>query len=329
MQGDKKIAIIAILKILEDKTDANHPITYEKIGNLLLDDYNITMERRAIARNIGFLRDYGYDIEVGHNGTYINSREFDDSELKLLIDNVVSNKYITAAQSKDLAEKLMAQASQQLRKHTKYVTSMNDWNKTTNQEVFLNIEIIDEAIAEKKQIEFDYNEYNTDHQLVPRHAERKSVVSPYRRVVKNQRYYLMCKNMYHGSLTYYKIDKMTNMKKLDVYADDINTLPSFTHGVNNSILSDALPYMFSDKPENIQLELNGPYAADVVWDWFGSKVKFTKGKDDKTIACLKSSKLAMKYWALQFYDVVKVISPIDLVEDIKKALSDAVNMYNN
>ena len=328
MVGDKKFSIIAILKILQEKSDVDHPLTYDKIVELLQLEYGLSLERRAVSRNIQILNDFGYDIEVGRKGAFIHTREFDDPELKLLIDNILSNKYITQKHTKQLIDKLMHQTSLELKKHTKYVCASDEWSKTTNEEVFLNVELIDEAIANKKQIEFDYNAYNTMHQLVPRHKDKKSIVSPYRMVVKNQRYYLMSKNMERGTLTYYKIDKITNMKILDKCADDINTLPSFTHGVNNMVLSDALPYMFSDKPENIQIELKTPETADAICDWFGHRVKFMTGKDNRIIACVKSSPLAMKYWALQYVDVAKIISPSHLVNDVKRELQLGLDYYN-
>ena len=64
--------------------------------------------------------------------------------------------------------------------------------------------------------------------------------------VKNQRYYLMCQNSSKHRLSYYKIDKIRNIEILDANSDDINDLPSFSHGVNNEVLSDSLPYVFSD-----------------------------------------------------------------------------------
>lgn len=327
MKEDKKVTILAVLEILKKYTDEDHPMVYDKIIYHLDRDYNLTLERKALGRTIQSLVDFGYDIVTGRMGTYIASREFDDSELKLLIDDVLSNRYIASINSEQLIEKLMTLSNEKLKRHTKYVCSIKDWAKSPNKEIFYNIEIIDEAIANKRQITFDYNNYNENGELVPRHIDRKSIVSPYRMVVKNQRYYLMCKDMRKDDLAYYKIDKITNIKLLDIAAADINSIDSFTNGINNAVLSNSLPYMFSDRPKNVELIVNDAAGIDCVVDWFGKSAKFVNLADGTFKATMKVSLLAMRYWALQYVDVVKVVSPKELKMDIKNELEKGLQKY--
>ncbi len=328
MPSEKKTSIIAILKLLEEKSSQSHPLSYDKIVDLLKQDYDFDFERRAVARNVKFLISFGYDIIITARGAYLNQEEYSDGEIKFMVDSVLSNKYIPKLFSSELINKLLNQTTSELKEHTKYVNAINEWNKTPNNEVFLNIELLDEAIAKNKQVEFDYNAFNMHYELVPKHPDKKSIVSPYRLIVKNQRYYLMSKNMERGSLSYYKIDKITNMKILNKKADDINTLPSFFHGVDDEVLSDALPYMFSDVPCKVVVELKDKSMVDVMFDWFGKKVNFIEKSNGHIVATCKSSPLAMKYWALQYIDEAKVISPASLVLDIKNELKRAIENYS-
>ncbi len=329
MNDIKKTSILAILDILKKYSSEDKPITYEQIITKLDNDYNIILERRAVGRNIAALKDFGYDIETGRLGAYLTEREFDDSELKLLIDGVLSNRYIPASNSKVLMEKLMDLADSKLKQHTKYVYNIPDWTKTPNREVFLNIELIDEAIATEKQIEFDYCIFDQNKDLVKRHEDKKSIVSPYRMVVKNQRYYLMCKNMERQALTYYKIDKIMNVKILDKYSDDINTLPSFNNGINNKVLSSALPYMFSDIPVQAEVKVLNNYGIDLMVDWFGKEVKFTQKKDNTLYATIKVSPQAMKYFALQYMSDIQVVAPQSLIEGIREELNHGKMYFSN
>ena len=137
----------------------------------------------------------------------------------------------------------------------------------------------------------------------------------------------MCKDMRKDDLAYYKIDKITNIKLLDIAAADINSIDSFTNGINNAVLSNSLPYMFSDRPKNVELELDDEYGVDTVIDWFGKGVKFSHTDDGKIKAQLKVSLLAMKYWALQYVDVAKVVSPKELRLDIKLELEKGLEKY--
>ena len=153
----KKLALLRIWQILQRHSDCDHPLTQEDIIKHLANDYCIEMERKAVGKNIADLRDAGIDIGSCRAGSYIDSREFEDSELKLLIDGVLQSKHITAKHSKDLIEKLCGLSNKYFRSHVKNVHTVNEWNKTENSALFYNIEMVDTAIREEKQLQYDYN----------------------------------------------------------------------------------------------------------------------------------------------------------------------------
>lgn len=92
----KKLALIRIWQILKEYSDYDHPLTQDDIARHLESDYGIVIERKAISRNISLLKEAGAEIESGRTGSYLERRDFEDSELKLLIDGVLCSKYITA-----------------------------------------------------------------------------------------------------------------------------------------------------------------------------------------------------------------------------------------
>ena len=96
--------------------------------------------------NISLLKEAGVEIITEKNGSYIDVREFEDAELHMLIDGVLSSKYITAAHSKDLIERLCQLSNKYFKASVKYIYSVNDWSKTDNQQLFRNIEIVSDAI---------------------------------------------------------------------------------------------------------------------------------------------------------------------------------------
>jgi len=161
----KKLAILRIYQILLKHSDFNHPLKQEDIINYLNFEYGITMERKAIGKNIADLRDAGIDIVSCRAGSYIASRDFEDSELKLLIDGVLQSKHITAHHSKELIDKLCGLSNKYFRSHVKNVYSVNDWSKTDNQALFYNIDVIDEAIENGCQVQYVYNKYKVDGKL--------------------------------------------------------------------------------------------------------------------------------------------------------------------
>ena len=150
----KKLALLRILQILHKYSDHQHPLTQEKIAYYLDSEYGIVIERKAISRNISLLMDA--DVEIGHcrDGYYLETREFEDTELKLLVDSVLCNQNITAKHSADLIEKLCKLSNKYFRSHVKNVYAVKDWNKSDNSALFFNIEMIDMAINEGKQVQY-------------------------------------------------------------------------------------------------------------------------------------------------------------------------------
>ena len=113
----KKLALIRIYQVFKEYSDYDHPLTQDDISNHLEKNYGITIERKAISRNISLLKEAGIEIESRRAGSYLESRDFEDSELRMLIDGVLASKYITANHSKDLIEKLCKLSNKYFRSH--------------------------------------------------------------------------------------------------------------------------------------------------------------------------------------------------------------------
>ena len=168
----KKLALIRIWQIFHKYSDYDHPLTQDDIAEHLESDYGIVIERKAISRNISLLKEAGVDIESRRAGSYLESREFEDSELKLLIDGVLCSQHINPRHSSDLIEKLCGLSNKYFRSHVKNIHSVGDWNKTENKALFYNIEMVDTAIEEGKQLQYDYNKYGLDKKVVYPHSFR-------------------------------------------------------------------------------------------------------------------------------------------------------------
>lgn len=316
----KKLALIRILEILHKRTDSKHTLKQEQIRDILSRDYGIELERKSIGKNLSLLKELGYEIEWD-NGVYLASRIFEESELRLLIDGVLSSKYISPSHSKDLIDKLCSLGSEHFKEHVKNIYSVNDWNKTDNVAVFYNIDIIDEALDKKRQITFDYNKYNADGKLVKSAWHKES---PIQMMLKNQNYYLMAYNEKWHNVHYIRLDKITNIKITDDVATSITDVEGYKTGINYKEISSSLPYMFSDKPERVEFLAN-KCIIDQVIDWFG-KVDY-KDKGDNYLITTKVSPHAMKYWALQYLDFVEVLYPDSLREEIKQTIQYGYDKY--
>lgn len=322
MLEPKKLALLRIAQILHKYSDAAHPLKQEDIAAYLSRDYGIEIERKAVGRNLSLLKEADFDIISTRNGCYLEKREFEDSELKLLIDGVLCSKHISPHHSKQLIEKLAALSNAYFRSHIKNIYSVNDWNKTQNYDLFLNIELVDEAIETGKQITFSYNKFGTDKKL---HKSATHFASPYQMILHNQHYYLMALNEKWKNMGYYRLDKITEMQITDCPLTPLRTVDGFENGIDYKNFSAALPYMFTDTPEQIEL-LADNSVVDQIVDWFGYDIQIAPQGNGVRVQ-LKSSPNAMTYWVLQFAEHVEILSPTYLREKVRTILQNACKKY--
>jgi hypothetical protein len=108
--GNKKMLNMLILDILREYSDENHKLTQQEIIRLLKSNYDMECDRRSVKNNILCLKEMGYDISM-ESGYYLVQREFEDVELRMLIDSVLFSKQLTQKQAKELIQKLCKQGN--------------------------------------------------------------------------------------------------------------------------------------------------------------------------------------------------------------------------
>lgn len=319
----KKLALLRILQILEDETDKEHPYTQAQIIKRLAEKYDITVERKAVGRNLSLLKEAGFGIESTKAGSFFDDRTFEQSELRLLVDSILCSRYINKRHSEDLIEKIVALGGKNFKSHVKHIYSVGKWSKSDNIEFFYNIEIADEAIETAKQITFHYNKFDETARLKKTYRQ---IVSPYQMILHNQRYYLMAYNEYWRNMAFYRMDKITDVEILDKPQTPIRSVPGYKNGIDYKDLATSRPYLYADKAEKIVVACDKALMDDVV-DWFGNGVSVRKGNEGQIVVTLYASKDAMLYWALQYGRRAKVLEPADLVQKIKQTLEDVLKSY--
>ena len=111
---NQKLKIFYILDYLNQNSHENHPVRAAELIAMLQNQHNISCDRKTVYSDIAALQDYGVDIVSlpGKNGGYfIQQRNFELPELKLLIDAVQSSRFLTEKKSRELIEKLCKECS--------------------------------------------------------------------------------------------------------------------------------------------------------------------------------------------------------------------------
>lgn len=307
---------ICLLEILREYSDEGHILSMREITSKMELIYGIKPDRRTIYSAVALLCELGYDIstyEENGSGYYLRSREFEESEIHLLADAVYAFPFISAKQSEELISKLRNQLSVHRRKRYKHLTVAKREKKTDNRQVFLNIECLDEAIENGRQVSFLYLQYGLDKKQHPR-REKPYTVNPYELIYTNEHYYLICNYVGREKTSFYRIDRMRDIEILetpiDRKADDLSDFRDVT-------------YAFAGEPERIVLHCDRWMTDDVI-DKFGTEISISELDGDRIKVAFTAPPTGIKFWALQYLPYMEVIKPEwirdEIYEDIQKAL---------
>lgn len=345
----KKMMIIYILDILRKYTDANHRLSQKEIENILRNEYNMPADRKAVRRNLMNLIDSGYNIEYSESVRMVQnsktgeqeesyiltdfylSREFTDGELRLLIDSLLFSQHIPYNQCRDLVKKLEGLSSKYFHSRVCHI-ARNSENDSGNQQLFLNIELLNEAIQEERKVAFEYLAYGTDKHLHPRVRSDGStdyVVSPYQMAAKEGKYYLICNFDKYNDISNYRIDRISNIRILKDAAKPFESLQG-SDG-NRLDLADYMKkhvYMYSSGNCRVKFRICRAMIGDVI-DLFGKDVVFSDETDDTVTVSVYANEMSAIHFALNSVPDVTLLEPKELRETVKIQLEQALEKYKN
>lgn len=175
----KKMIIPFIIEVLRKYTDADHVLKQEEISKKLKSDYNLTVNRKTLSRNLKQVMYYdpehikcsirkrnGEEIDVEddeESAVYTDfyyEHEFEKSELQSLIYNVIFAKHISRKQKEEIVKKLEKLWPSSIRHNLKhYILDTQDPGSEFSP-LFYNLEEIDRAISDHRVIEFQYGSYD-------------------------------------------------------------------------------------------------------------------------------------------------------------------------
>lgn len=326
MQKNKQ-KLLCILDILKE-TDESHPITAARIQKRLALS-GIEAERKSILRDIGALIEYGYDIVLHHDnklGFYLASRDFEDWELKILADAVLSARFLTEAETEKLVRKIYAQSSLSGQKKLRSLTPVR-WDKSENRTVKISIDKIIAAICDRKKITFQYE--FTDITLAKRLKRDgfRYSVSPFVLYRRDDRYYLIANTDHYDNLSCYRLDRMRDLAVCDCAARSAESIAGSNADLKIAdYIRDTL-YNFGGKKITLTLAVKESAIDDVI-DFFGHDLKI-KTDGDKITATIRTTESEGLYrWLLQFSGSVSALSPQRVTDEIKKRIRYTAGTYD-
>ena len=352
----KKMLIMNILDILKKHSDENHTLSQKDISDILESEYDMSADRKAIKRNLDDLIDFGFPIEYketirripgkdpitgekikeesSKKTDFYLEREFTNAELRLLIDGLLFSKHVPYAQCKKLVEKLEGLSNKYFKSRVGFISRLSD-ESTDNKQVFLNIEVLDEAIAGNRKVSFKYLEYDTDKkQHVKKDAdgnERIYVVSPYQMAAREGKYYLICNYNKYEDISNYRIDRITDIKILENEVAKPFEKLKWSKGKQYIDLAEYMkehPYMYSSDNVRVSFRIVNPMISDVI-DIFGKDVRFTDKDESHVTVTTTTNERAAEQFAMNYAPDVVVLKPEGLREKIREKVRITMEAYWN
>ena len=320
---NQKLKIFYILDYLQKNSHQEHPVRAVELQAMLEQQHNIVCDRKTVYSDIQALQDYGVDIVSlpGKNGGYyIASRNFELPELKLLIDAVQSSRFLTEKKSRELIEKLCSQCSVYDARLMRRDVLVSGRVKSMNETIYYNVDAIQDAIAENRQITFRYFDFALDGSR--KYRDRDYQASPYGLCQDNENCYLLAHSPRHG-VTSYRVDRMSDIQLTQLSR---TPCPELT-GKNLVEHANRLFQMYSGESATVKLRFHNSLV-NVVLDRFGRDTMLIPDGEEHFVFTVNVAVSPMFLsWVIGFGNKARILYPQSVIDACKSRCQDALAQY--
>lgn len=321
MDISDKIRPLLLLRILKEQTDDEHSLSTAQLCAILKNDFGIDTFRTTIKSDIKILQKAGFGVQITRSSqnlyNYIE-RDFDVPELKLLIDAVMSSKFITKKKSEQLVVKLMEQAGPYQSKELKRNLVVDGRIKPENEQVYLIIDAINAAINQGKKICFQKIEYNVKKERIPHNGGEEYVFSPYSLVWDGDYYYVVGYSEKYKSIGSHRIDRINKRPEI---LDEPIVSPMDSFDINQYI--NTMFRMYDAPRQEVELQVEN-HLMDAIIDKFGPDVT-TFACDQHSFRVVAEIAVGTVFynWIFGFRGQVKIKAPESVRNEYKNLVLKA------
>lgn len=310
-----KARMVILAQMFYERTDQEHPMTGQEILDYL-KEHDVPANEKTLRGDIKLLQDLGVDIVKivsRPNLFYWGERQFELPELKLLVDAVSSSRFITKKKSNALGKKLAQLTSENQRSELRRHIQATNRVKSENESIYYSVNTINDAIARRKKIQFQYTEYGPDLKEILKGDDETYELSPYALLWNEDNYYVVGWSNKHDNVSVFRVDRMCRTELLDEKAtkrpDDFN-LDDYSMPIFDMFEGyDRVP---------VKLEVKNELAKYIV-DRFGSKLKTRQVSEDKFAVTVEVSLSPPFYgWVFQFGGNMRILSPKKAADKMKQ-----------
>lgn len=324
MPSIQKTRILFLKNYLMKYTDEEHTLTRAEIEDILREN-GFECGRKTIYDDLEAIKESDVDIVSIKDETvkyYVGNRDFQLSEVKLLIDAVSCSRFFTLKKTEELIKKLGSLTSiYQAEALTREVFIKNRV-KSMNETIYYAIDTIHKSINLDKAVTFNYFKWIIDENGIPkrefRHDGEIYTISPFGVSWNNGNYYMIGFDHNAEIIKHFRVDRMRNVviseferiKNDEFFKFDIESYSSKVFG------------MFWGEEHYVEMRVPNELA-DVFIDQFGFEADIKRIDTDNFIIGVKVAVSRQFFaWLMGLSSGVSIISPPDVVNAINEFISE-------
>ncbi len=321
----KKMLPFDVLEILQQYTDENHRLSQREIEKILADRYDMSVDRRSIKRSLMDLIEMGCEIQYSEINRTVRDknsgeaeeqtiltdfyieREFTDCEIRLLIDELIDTKSVTALHKKQLISKLERLSSVSFRKKNRTAGIVDPAN--SNSHLFYILDILEEAIMSSSKVSLQYKSFKVGNNGRVEAECETVIVTPHDMKIINGDYLLQCSKddetevmlkiaLISDALI---VNEMSNTKR----KERINNIKN-KHTVTFLTYEDILPALVEE---------------------FGQKSIRVESCGEKIIVNIRMEEKQAVKFGIEYADSVTILSPENIRLNVMERLQNGICRY--
>lgn len=326
MEQSNQDRLLLLQRMLSEETDECHQFAVQElVERLRLYLPDMKLDPRTIRNDLDTLQANGFEItkDKGKFGKILysyQSRLFETYQLRLLVDAVLSIKFMNEKEKRTMIQKLKTLTSRSI---AKTLPEPNVYNPTIHIDYELvqnTVDKIHQAISKHEVLRYRYGRYNLDKKFEYSRNGASYEVEPYALIWKKDYYYLIGKFIETGELRHYRIDRI---REIEIVPRRFKKEPFELQAYIDKSFN-----MYSGEEINIEISFDASLL-NVVIDRFGLDADIQK-MNEATFIFKGRAKMSegLLNWILTWGAKAKVLSPTFLVDEMREKIEEMHQIYN-
>lgn len=313
-ENNQKIKLLRIMEFLRAESTEGKPVSTSQIISYL-NSIHISCERRTLYKDMDMLIESGANIvktELGReNAYYMNEVSFSLAEVKTLIDAVQAANFVPADKTADLVEKLLSYAGVRRSEIVRDNIIFYNNHKHSNQDIYENIEQIELAIRQKKQVSFYYFDLDEKRNRVYRKEKKRYITDPVALVFSEDNYYLVAYSQKYQNAVNYRVDRMDTV---EVEEEPICG-EALIKKRKTETYTEQVFKMYNGEAETVTLEFS-PELLGAVYDKFGEDLEI-RHCDGGWLKIKITVQISPPFfgWVFQFKERMRIVEPSRVADE--------------